>query len=143
MNGEVVEKRLFDLVELFLREHLSIRGRLYYRELRPICSDPTKYEEDAIVAFLTGTSGDIQEGTCLVNVYVKDVQAAKSGMWYKNKARCSEIAEALELFPDFATKNDSDIYFKQSEMIATLEDAEIHQHFVSLKMKFKVLNEHY
>ena len=122
---------------------MPIGGRVYYRGLRPISTNNTSYAEDAIVAFLTGTNGDIQNGTCLVNVYVPDLQGGKSGVYYKDKKRCIAIAEKLELFPDYATKHDGDIYFKQSDMIATLAEEEINQHFVSLKMEFKVLNEHY
>lgn len=143
MNGEVIEKRLYDLVSQYVGGEMPIGGRVYYRGLRPICTNPTAYKEDAVVAFLTGTSGDIQNGTCLVNVYVNDIQAAKSGLYYQDKKRCREIAELLELFPDFANRNDADLYFKQSDMVATLAEEEINQHFVSLKMEFKVLNEHY
>ena len=143
MNGEVVEKRLFDLVKSFVSTKMTICGGVYYRGLRPMQPNATSYGEDAVVAFLMGTSRDVQNGTCLVNVYVSDIAGAKSGVYYADKTRCTEIAERLESFPDYANKNEQDLYFKQSSMIATIAENDIHQHFVSLKMEFKVLNEHY
>lgn len=142
MNSETIEKRLRDVAEAFVGEHMPIGGNVYYRGLRPISQNPSDYQEDAVVAFLTGKNGDIQKGTCLLNVYVSDTQAP-SGMYYKSKTRCEEIAAALEHFPDFANRNEKDIYFKQSDVILTIAEEEIHQHFVSLKMEFKVLNENY
>ena len=143
MNSETIETRIHDMVEAFIKDkHLTIGGKVYYRGSRPIGKNQSSYAEDAVVAFLTGTSGDIQKGTCLVNVYTNDIQAP-SGMYYKNKTRCEEIAAALDKFPAYATQYDKDIYFKQSDIIRTEAEEEIHQHFVSLKMEFKVLNENY
>jgi len=142
MNGETIEQRLFDLASAFTKECLAIKGRVYYRGLRPIAKNNSSYNEDAVVGFLTGVSGDVQNGTCLLNIYVPDI-VAKSGLYYKDKSRCGVIATALEAFPAFANKRDKDIYFKQSDMILTISEEEIHQHFVSLKMEFKVLNENY
>lgn len=142
MNSETIETRLRDVASAFIGTQTPISGNVYYRGLRPISKNQSNYQEDAVVAFLTGKNGDIQKGTCLLNVYVSDV-LAPSGMYYKNKTRCEEIASALENFPDFANRNEKDIYFKQSDVILTIAEEEIHQHFVSLKMEFKVLNENY
>ncbi|MBR1525197.1 MAG: hypothetical protein IJ640_00865 [Prevotella sp.] len=142
MNSETIERRLFVVANAFVGKHMPIKGNVYYRGLRPISPNQSDYQEDAIVAFLAGTSGDVQKGTCLLNVYVSDTQAP-SGMYYKDKTRCEEIAAVLEKFPAFANSKDEDIYFKQSDMIRTIAEEEIHQHFVSLKMEFKVLNENY
>ena len=143
MNSETIEKHLRDLVTAFIKaKYATISGKVYYRGLRPICKTAEDYKEDAVVAFLAGTSGDVQKGTCLVNIYVSDTKAP-SGVYYKAKPRCEEIAAALEKFPNFANSEDEDIYFKQSDMILTIAEEEIHQHFVSLKMEFKVLNENY
>ena len=143
MNSETIEKHLHDLVTAFIKAgYVTISGKVYYRGLRPICKNTDDYQEDAVVAFLAGKNGDVQKGTCLVNIYAKDTHAP-SGMYYKDKTRCEEIAAALEKFPTFANGNEKDIYFKQSDMILTVPEEEIHQHFVSLKMEFKVLNENY
>ena len=142
MNGEKLEKDLYDIANAFNAEYLNVVGGIYYRGLRPFQDNISLYQEDIVIAFLTGTSGDIQKGTCLVNVYVPNVQA-KSGIAYPNKQRCAAIAEALELFPKFANDNADGIYFKQSDMIYTFAEDNINQHFVSLKMEFKVLNNNY
>lgn len=141
MNGEAIEKRLFDLAMSFNDAHLHVDGGVYYRELRPMRKNSSSYKEDIIVAFKTGNGEDIQSGTCLLNVYIPDIQA-NSGMFYKNKERCIEVANILEQFHKFANEN-ADIYFKQDGMIYTIAEESIKQHFVSLQMNFKVLNENY
>ena len=142
MNGEALEKRLFDIAKEFSEYELDIEGGVYYRGLRPIQSNASSYKEDVIVAFLAGDGSDLQSGTCLVNVYIPDIQAG-SGVFYANKERCAEVAELLETFPMYARQSDREIYFKQKGMIATFAEEEIHQHFVSLKMEFRVLNNNY
>lgn len=142
MNGELFEKKLYDIAKAFNTSVLNVKGNVYYRGLRPIQKNISSYKEDIIVAFLTGDGTDVQEGTCLVNVYIPDIQT-RSGMFYANKGRCLSVAELLEGFPKFANMNDDEIYFSQSGMIATFEKESIRQHFVSLKLKFKVLNKNY
>lgn len=142
MNAELLEKRLYELVKSFNDWHLDVEGSVYYRGLRPIQTNASSYKEDIIIAFLAGVGNDLQNGTCIVNVYIPDIQA-QSGIFYKNKERCIEVATLLELFPNFANQNEDEIYFKRSDMIVTLQEEEIHQHFVSLKLEFKVLNENY
>ena len=142
MNGETLEKRLYDIAKTFNASVLNVGGKVYYRGLRPIQKNSSSYKEDIVIAFLAGDGTDVQSGTCLLNVYVPDMQVG-SGMFYTNKERCVAIAEALEQFPMFANQSDSGIYFKQSGMIATFAEEDIKQHFVSLKLEFKVLNNNY
>lgn len=141
MNGEAIEKKLYDLAKSFNDEYLHVGGGVYYRELRPMQKNASSYKEDIVIAFKTGDGSDVQNGTCLLNVYISDIQAS-SGMYYKNKERCIEVAEMLEQFLKFANEN-ADIYFKQDGMIYTISEESIKQHFVSLQMNFKVLNENY
>lgn len=142
MNGEKLEKVLFDIAGAFNTKHLNVNGGIYYRGSRPIPKNISLYKEDIVIAFLTGANGDVQKGTCLVNIYVPNIQA-NSGVFYPNKQRCAEIAEVLEQFPKFANTNAEGIYFKQSDMIYTFAEDSINQHFVSLKLEFKVLNKNY
>ena len=141
MNGEVLEKQLYDIATQFCKEKMPIKGKVYYRGLRPIQKNISSYKEDVVIAFLIGSGTDIQEGTCLLNVYTPDTQT-NSGVYYANKTRCAEIASILEHFPAFANKLGA-IYFLQDGMIQTIEEDSIKQHFISLKMKFKVLNDNY
>ena len=142
MNGEKIEERLFQLVKSYKSE-LGINGNVYYRGLRPIKENSSQYKEDAVVAFLSGSSGDVQQGSCVINVYVSDVLGARSGLYLKNKERCEHIAEVLERFASFANKNESELFFKQSEVTYTFAEEELHQHYVSLKLDFKVFNTNY
>lgn len=142
MTSDALEIVLFDCLKQFVLEELPIKGRVYYRGSRPIQANPSDYSEDAVVGYLTGVGADVIEGTCLVNVYVKDI-IASSGLPYKDKVRCVEIADKLMLFPSFANKAQGSVYFNRREVIETLAEESIKQHFVSLKMDFKVLNQYY
>lgn len=142
MNGETLEKKLYNIANEFNKRKLNVDGNVYYRGLRPIQKNASSYKEDIVVAFLTGEGTDVQTGTCLVNVYVPDVQA-RSGIFYADKERCAVIAESLEQFPMFANQSGDGVYFKQRGMIATFAEENIKQHFVSLKLEFKSLNKNY
>lgn len=142
MTSDALEIVLFESLKKFVSEELPISGRVYYRGSRPIMKTQSDYEEDAVVGYLTGVGADVIEGTCLVNVYVKDI-VASSGQNYKDKTRCVEVADALMRFPSFANKAQKSVYFNRREVIETLAEESIKQHFVSLKMNFKVLNPYY
>lgn len=142
MTSDELEIVLFECVKSFVGEQMPIGGKIYYMGSRPIQANATDYQEDAVVGFLTGRGADVIEGTCLVNVYVSDT-LTPSGQYYKSKIRCVEVAQLLMQFPSYANKAQGQVFFDRREVIATLAEESIKQHFVSLKMDFKVLNQYY
>ena len=132
-------------IESYLREgiisfNLPISGGVYIRGFRPLQNEQeASPKEDIVVAVLTGTAGQMQKGSCVVNVYVPDI-LAPSGVYYKDKGRTDQIEKWMEGVPK-ALSQRGDIYFARSAMILTLQEESIHQHFVSLKMDFTLLNE--
>lgn len=112
----------------------SIGGKLYKRGTRPTDSAA----EDAVIGFLSGTAEQVQEGFIVLNVYVPNLKT-KAGNTMCNIARCQTIEQLLVGIPDLLTAH-GNIQFKPSDMICTIEEPEINQHFVSLKMRFKVLS---
>ena len=129
-TAQMIEDELYSMVRGFC---LPISGGVYKRATRPYNSK----EEDCVVAFLTGGAKQVQEGTVLINIYVPDIIAG-DGQAYKNTTRCAEIEKSLVGF-DTLLNTKSDIYFKTEDMIKTIEEEDINQHFVSLKLRFKVL----
>lgn len=110
-----------------------IGGKLYKRGTRK----PDSQAEDAVIGFIAGTADQVQQGDVVLNVYVQDLKT-KDGFFYCDITRCATIEKELVAIPDMLTAK-GDIKFETNGMICTLEEPEIKQHFVSLKMRFKVL----
>ena len=138
MTGGEIEKVLCQCVKAM---DLPVTGEVYYKGMRPLQNGDDPGNEDIVVAVLTGTAGQIQKGSCVVNVYVPDTQVA-SGAFLWNKRRTDEIERWLAALPRELTRR-SGILFKPSGMIATLAEEKVKEHFVSLKMDFKLLNADY
>ena len=138
MTGGEIEKVLYQCVKAM---DLPVTGEVYYKGMRPLQNGDDPGKEDIVVAVLTGTAGQIQKGSCVVNVYVPDTQVA-SGAFLWNKRRTDEIERWLAALPRELTRR-SGILFKPSGMIATLAEEKVKEHFVSLKMDFKLLNADY
>lgn len=138
MTGGEITKVLYQCVKAM---DLPVTGEVYYKGMRPLQNGDDPGKEDIVVAVLTGTAGQIQKGSCVVNVYVPDTQVA-SGAFLWNKRRTDEIERWLASLPRELTRM-SGILFKPSGMIATLAEEKVKEHFVSLKMDFKLLNADY
>ena len=138
MTGGEIEKVLYRCVKAM---DLPVTGEVYYKGMRPLQNGDDPGKEDIVVAVLAGTAGQIQKGSCVVNVYVPDTQVA-SGAFLWNKRRTDEIERWLAALPRELTRR-SGILFKPSGMIATLAEEKVKEHFVSLKMDFKLLNADY
>ena len=112
----------------------KIGGKLYKRGTRPLDSAA----EDAVIGFLSGTATQVQEGFVVLNVYVPNIKT-KAGNTMCNITRCQTIEKLLVSIPDLLTAQ-GNVKFETSDMICTLDEPDINQHFVSLKMRFKVLS---
>lgn len=134
LTGQEIEDIVYAKIKSL---SLDISGNVYERGTRPLSSD----KEDCVVSFLTGTADQVQIGEVVVNIYVPDILLG-DGMYYKNTARCKELELLLVgLTPEL--NRDSHFVFTKSGMICTLEEKDIKQHFVSVKFRFKYLNENY
>ena len=109
--------------------------------MRPTQNGNDQNKEDIVVRSLTGDNKQVQKGSCLINVYVPDITVA-SGAVLKDKRRTDTLEQWATTLPTVLTRA-TGILFRPSGMITTLKEPDIKEHFVSLKMDFKLLNEHY
>ena len=117
-----------------------ITGGVYFKEMRPRQQDGGSRLEDCEVMVLTGSGSELVSGTCVVNIYVPDTLTA-SGLYLRSKKRTDELEAWLHELP---TKiRSGEVYFTRDGMVSTLKEESTHEHFVSLKMKFKVLENLY
>lgn len=138
MTGYELEAYLYDKVKAAIGA--SISGEVYKKGLRPTYEPTTAHKEDAVVMVTSGTHAQLQKAVCLVNVYVPDILTS-DGRSLEDKARCGEIEEMLLPIPAILTK-DIDGRFQQVDMLLTIEEPETKEHFVSLKMDFKTIQEY-
>ena len=117
-----------------------ITGGVYFKDMRPRQNDSDQHLEDCEVMVLTGNGSELVEGSCVVNIYVPDTLTA-SGLYLKSKPRTDALEQWLEALPEAI--RDGEIYFKRDGLIATIAEPKTKEHFVSLKMTFKVIQRHF
>lgn len=132
-------------IENILRERIinanpPISGSVYFKDMRSRQGRTDGDLEDCEVMVLTGKGLELLEGTCVVNVYVPDTLTA-SGLYLRSKRRTDAIEKWLEGVP--MAIRDGSLYFSRDGLITTIAEPDTHEHFVSLKMKFKVIEENY
>lgn len=134
MTGGEVETYLYNGVKTL---EPPITGKVYYRGMRPLQNDKDSDKEDCVVAVTTGTGLQVERGTCVVNVYVPDIRVP-SGAYMRDKGRCDIIEKWLDGVPRRLTAM-GDVFFERQSLILTLEEPALREHFVSLKMDFRLL----
>ena len=115
-TGQQIEDDIYALVKDSSLPSL-ISGTVYKFGMRP----KDAKTEDAIVKFVTGLAGQIQDGVIVVNIYVPDFDAYNDGIMRKD-----------------ITAEKSDYKFKLAQTIYTAEEPELNQHFVSVRLKFEL-----
>jgi len=130
-TGQEVEN---DVYELFKGGSIAsvLTGGVYKFGMRPKDSSL----EDAVVKFVTGFDDQIQTGTVVVNIYVPDIDYG-NGVLVRDISRCTEIEIAAHKWVKSLTV--SDYYFSLAQTIYTEEESEIKQHFVTVRIRFKLV----
>lgn len=138
MTAPELETLLYDLTRSV---GLDISGTVYKRGLRPLQNEQDTHSEDAVIGVISGNAEEVQKGTCVINIYVPDILTT-TGEYLENKNRTAVLAENIEVLPKKFRNNAKKVYFSLSEQVAVLDEPNTHEHFVSLKMDYKVLQEH-
>ena len=133
-TGQQVEDDIYELLQGSPLKSL-ISGEIYKYGMRPRDSEM----EDAVVKFVTGLDDDIQTGVVVVNIYVPDVDAYGNGVTVRNIPRCIAIETKANEWVKSLTAGTTDYLFELAQTIYTEEEAVIKQHFVTVRIKFKLL----
>ena len=125
-----------DLMDLLRGSGLAamVSGAVYRNGFRPRDSKL----EDIIVTFTAGLSEQIQTGVVTVNIYVPDIDPWKNGVLVEDGARCAEIERAAAEWAESLSAATSNYRFSMNQTIATYEEPEIKQHFISVKLKYEL-----
>lgn len=123
-----IEKDFFNLLRA--SELKDFFAGIYYNGTRPFNSQ----KEDLVITFLTGRNKQIQTGVVILNAYVPDVDNGNK-KYVKNKKRCDEIEFKLNSFIEANSLSD-EYKIELDEIIKTLKEDGIDQHFVHCRIKF-------
>lgn len=129
-TGGEIEKDLYTLIKNSAVK-TDITGSLYRQGMRPLNAKT----EDAVVSFLAGIDGQIQEGILNLNLYVPDVLS--NGIKVKNITRCTELEVICNTFIQSHSMS-GDYLFELDKMIQTFKEESIEQHFVNCRIKFRL-----
>lgn len=124
-----IEKDVFNLLKASELKTL-INGGIYYNGTRPFDSR----KEDIIITFLTGRNSQIQTGVVILNAYVSDIDNG-GGKFVKNKSRCDTLEDKLNKFIE-SNSLSSEYKMELDEIIKTLKEDGINQHFVHTRIRF-------
>ena len=130
LTSSDIEQGIFDLLQDTDLQAL-ITGSIYKSGMRPFNSK----SEDIVVTFLSGLSNQIQVGIVNINTYVPNI--AINGIDVKNTARCKEIETEIKNW--LSELSDIDYKIELDRTIQVFEQAEINQHFINTRIKFKLL----
>lgn len=116
-----------------------ISGGVYRSGYRPRDSKL----EDAVVVFITGVPTQIQKGVVVVNIYVPDIDHYNNGVLVEDGERTAELEILAQEWADSLSCEVSCYKFKLQETITTVDDEEIDQHFVSIKLRYEYFGDDY
>lgn len=118
------------LIDSDLAKGLS--GQVYRNGMRP--RDSRK--EDAVVIFTSGLPDEIQTGVITINIYVPDLDGNGTGVLEQDGQRLEEIERAAQDWVESLTANRSCYRISLRQSIHTMEEPEINQHFVVVKLGY-------
>ena len=115
----------------------AINGGVYRRGYRPRDSKL----EDITVSFVSGLANQMQTGIIAVCIYVPDTDPYGNGVLVEDGARTEVLERVAQDWIDSNPANGSDYALRLQDTITTVEDVEIHQHFVSVMLHYNLFTE--
>ena len=127
-----------DIYRMLKESNLAtmITGQIYRNGYRPRDSR----NEDVVVIFTTGTSGQRPAGVITINIFVPDIDPYANGLYVEDGQRTEQLESAALQWTESLTAGKSDYKFSLQQTIYTEEEPDIHQHFIVVKLKYEYLN---
>lgn len=119
--------------------YTMISGEVYRKGYRPRNSQL----EDAVVIFTTGLPTEIQEGVVTVQLFVPDIDPFDNGVLVEDGQRSEALEKAAAEWVESLTTAVSNYRFKLQQTIYTEEEAEINQHFIVVRLRYRYFGDDY
>ena len=113
--------------------YAMISGDVYRNGMRPRDSRL----EDAVVTFTAGFPDQVQTGVVTVNIFVPDVDPYENGVLVEDGERTEQLECLAQEWADSLTAEVSCYMFRLMQTIYTEEEADIHQHFIVIKLAYR------
>lgn len=125
-----------DILALLRGSELAagISGGVYREGYRPRDSRL----EDAVVIFTAGLPGEIQTGVVTVNVFVPDTDPYDNGVLVEDGARTEALEILAQRWVDSLSGSGTDYRFELKHTIYTEAEPDIKQHFVVVKLGYRL-----
>lgn len=136
MARKLTGKRVQSDVYILLKHSTlstMISGAVYRQGMRPKDSQ----KEDAIVIFTAGLPDQVQTGVVTVNIYVPDIDPYDDGLLVEDSERTEEVEGLAQQWVEGLTADRTNYLFRLQQTIFTEYEAEIHQHFVVVKLAYE------
>lgn len=134
-TGQQIENDIYTMLEGSVLA-AEISGKVYKFGLRPKDS----VTEDAVVKFVEGEGVQVVNGTVVVNIYIPDIDPYNDGMYVRDVLRCEQVEAKAGEWVEALTADKSNYLFRIAQTIYTEDEPLIKQHFVSVRLKFNLLN---
>lgn len=125
-----------DIIALLRGSELAteISGEVYRNGLRPRDSRL----EDAVVIFTTGLPDEIETGVVTVNIYVPDIDPYENGVLVEDGERTETLEILAQGWVDSLLGSGTNYVFELRQTIYTEAEPDINQHFVVIKLGYKL-----
>lgn len=125
-----------DIIELIRNSEIAadISGEVYRNGYRHRDSRL----EDIVVTFTTGLPDEIQTGVVTINVYVPDIDPYGNGVLVEDGERTEALEILSQKWVDSLMGSGTNYVFKLRQTIYTEAEQDINQHFVVVKLGYKI-----
>lgn len=93
-------------------------------------------KEDVVVIFTTGLSEQIQTGVVTLNIFVPDFAPNADGVLHADGRRLKEIGREAQRWVEGL--RGSEYRFELSQTITSMAEPSLKQHFVSVKIRYRL-----
>lgn len=132
LTGKRVQSDVYSLLKHSTLSTM-ISGAVYRQGMRPKDSK----QEDAIVIFTAGLPDQVQTGVVTVNIYIPDIDPYDDGLLVEDSERTEEVEGLAQQWVEGLTADRTNYLFRLQQTIFTEYEAEIHQHFVVVKLTYE------
>lgn len=137
LTAKEIQTFFFDLIKASPLA-TAVTGSVYRHGLRPRDSRL----EDITVSFVSGLANQMQTGVIAICIFVPDIDPYGNGVFVENGARTQVLERAAQDWLDSNPADSTDYSLRLQDTITTIEDAEIHQHFVSVMLHYNLFTDY-
>lgn len=116
----------------------GVNGRIYRATPESSSRPRDSRKEDIEVIFTTGLPGQVQTGVVTIRVWVPDTDPYDNGVPVEDGARTAEIEALAQRWTESLTAGRSGYLFRLRQTICTEAEPDIAQHFVAVRLSYKL-----